>query len=58
MTHKCYVERIYHLTCSSCENWWSYAHEDRLYDLKLPSVLSVMCCPHCGEKNSVERSDM
>ena len=54
MAHKYTVESIYHITCSACQNWWSYAHPARKYDLKLPNALAVMYCPHCGFKDYVD----
>ena len=53
MTHKLTVESIYHLTCSECHNWWSYAHTARKYDIKLPITLRSMTCPHCGFMDSI-----
>ena len=57
MGHEYTTESICHLTCSKCQNWWSYAYEARKYDIKLPSVMNVMCCPHCGFKDSVVRKE-
>lgn len=53
MPHEYTTETLYHFTCGQCSNWWSYAHATRKYDLKLPSALSTLSCPHCG---SVDRT--
>ena len=53
MSHKFTGESIYSFTCSKCGNWWSYAHEKRKYDLKLPEALRKMFCPHCGFRDEV-----
>ena len=36
-------EVIFHFTCASCANWWSYATS---VDLKLMD--QPLTCPHCG----------
>jgi hypothetical protein len=53
MSHEFTAETIYHFTCGKCANWWSYAHTKRKYDLKLPSTLLTMSCPHCGFESEV-----
>ena len=57
MSHKYTGESIYSFTCFKCGNWWSYSHEMRKYDLKLPDTMKTMYCPHCGFKDSVVKKE-
>jgi predicted nucleic-acid-binding Zn-ribbon protein len=43
-----YLESLYHFSCSNCSEWWSTA------DIK-PKVGSEVYCPHCGNKNKVDK---
>ena len=52
-------EKIYHFTCGSCKNWWSYACETEYFGwrtLKVPHFRNwvEMICPHCGHKSITE----
>tara|TARA_Y100000296_G_scaffold87176_1_gene130340 strand:- start:3407 stop:3574 length:168 start_codon:yes stop_codon:yes gene_type:complete len=38
-------ELIFHFTCASCANWWSYATS---VDLKIDQLYPPLICPHCG----------
>ena len=42
--HKYTQETIYHFTCGSCKNWWSYASTEEIPDEH------EMFCPHCRHK--------
>ena len=43
-------EIIWHLTCSKCSNWFTYATmEENLCIERLQFT-----CPHCGQKSPVE----
>jgi predicted RNA-binding Zn-ribbon protein involved in translation (DUF1610 family) len=53
MSHAYTAETIYHFTCGQCGNWWSYAHHQVKYALKLPDALSTLSCPHCGYTDEV-----
>jgi len=45
-------EIIWHLTCTSCSNWFTYATmEDKLCIERFQFY-----CPHCGKKESVEKN--
>ena len=52
MSHRFDIEWIYHFTCSSCKNWWSYASGEVGLPLYMQQNLT---CPHCGLKDSVVR---
>lgn len=41
------LERLYHFRCGHCDAWWSVAD-------RRPRVGSVVSCPDCGGKNSVD----
>jgi len=43
-------ERIYHFSCGSCKNWWSYATEEDSYKWKSRK----MTCPHCGHYSIIQ----
>ena len=38
-------ERIYHFTCGSCKNWWSYALHTEYFGWRTPK------CPYWNWKN-------
>jgi len=47
---KAVKEIIWHLTCTKCSNWFTYATmEDKLCIERF-----TFHCPHCGEKGTVE----
>lgn len=50
MAHKYSIETLFHFTCSSCKNWWSYASEEH-------HAPSHMFCPHCGQNDSTDDAD-
>ena len=57
MKHEYTVEILYHFTCGSCKNWWSYAltsimGEDDEWQTKGPE--RSVFCPHCGDSADVE----
>ena len=54
-------ERIYHFTCGSCKNWWSYALQTEYFGWRTPKCPYWNCknwtqftCPHCGHKSKTE----
>ena len=44
-------ETIWHFTCDFCGIWWSFASSDDYHPNK------NVFCPHCGEKNKIEKSE-
>jgi transcription elongation factor Elf1 len=42
-------EVIFHFTCASCANWWSYAASIDMAPYLWPSLT----CPHCGHTAEV-----
>jgi len=46
---KAVKEVIWHLTCTTCKNHWSYATMEKM---KIDRY--TFHCPHCGEKSKVE----
>ena len=54
-------ERIYHFTCGSCKNWWSYALQTEYFGWRTPNCpywnwknWTQFTCPHCGHKDITE----
>jgi len=45
MSHKTYIELLYHYLCSKCEKWWSIAEG---------SDSDFVICPHCGKRDFSE----
>ena len=50
MAHKYSTELLLHILCSKCTVWWSFASPDNY-------VPTVMFCPHCGQKDKLEKKD-
>mgnify|MGYP001596784937 CR=1 FL=1 len=42
-------ETIWHLTCTECKNWFSYATSE-----KMKADRHRFSCPHCGHKGQCE----
>jgi len=56
MRHQYTVEILYHFTCKSCNEWWSYAFTPtKLHDqpLMLPDD-EPFWCPHCGNHSKLK----
>ena len=46
LVHHASCEIIWHFSCGSCSNWWSYATSDN-WEPK------TMKCPHCGQDGEI-----
>ena len=45
MSHKTYIEHLYHYLCSKCEKWWSIAEG---------TESDFVICPHCRKRDISE----
>ena len=48
---KAVKETIWHLTCTNCKNWFTYATMEE----KLCIERMQLHCPHCGKKGSAKK---
>ena len=46
-SHTFTQEVIFHFTCASCANWWSYATTSIKLEFK------KITCPHCGHTSKL-----
>jgi|SaaInl0LU_22_DNA_1037365.scaffolds.fasta_scaffold52134_1 hypothetical protein len=51
---KAVKEIIWHLTCSSCSNWFTYATMEE----NLCIERYTFHCPHCGNKGRCEKKEV
>ena len=51
--HEYSIEKLFHLSCGECKQWWSYATEDGFRF----GPVHQMTCPHCGEKRMIMSTD-
>jgi len=50
---KAHKEIIWHLTCTHCSNWFTYA----TMETKLRIERFTFHCPHCGKSGKCEEND-
>ena len=46
-------ETIWHLTCNSCKNWFTYATMEKVVIERFN-----FHCPHCGKKGAVTKQEI
>ncbi len=44
-----HLEYIFHITCSNCNYYWTYASMEKSFTIEKKSYY----CPNCGEKGKI-----
>ncbi|MEE2943990.1 MAG: hypothetical protein VX444_02345 [Pseudomonadota bacterium] len=53
MSFTAHVEYLFHITCTSCHYYWTYASMEKNFDIERRPLF----CPLCGEKGKVKLQD-
>ena len=53
MSFSAHLEYLFHITCSECQFYWTYASMEKRVDIEKKDLH----CPNCGRKNPVKLED-
>ncbi len=53
MSFSAHLEYLFHITCSECQFYWTYASMEKRFDIEKKDFH----CPNCGHKNPVKLED-
>ena len=53
MSFSAHLEYLFHITCSECQFYWTYASMEKRFDIEKKDFY----CPNCGRKNPVKLED-
>ena len=49
MSFSAHLEYLFHITCSECKFYWTYASMEKSFDIEKRNFY----CPNCGQKNRI-----
>ena len=49
MSFSAHLEYLFHITCSDCKFYWTYASMEKNFHIEK----KVFYCPNCGQKNRI-----
>ena len=50
MSFTAHLEYLFHITCSECKFYWTYASMTKNFDIERRDFH----CPNCGQKNRIK----
>ena len=53
MSFTAHVEYLFHITCSECKFYWTYASMQKYFDIEKNEFF----CPNCGAKGKIALSE-
>ena len=53
MSFTAHLEYLFHITCSECKFYWTYASMEKKFDIERRNFH----CPNCGQENRVKLED-
>lgn len=53
MSFTAHVEYLFHITCSECKFYWTYASMQKNFDIEKNEFF----CPNCGAKGKIALSE-